>query len=132
MGGLNTYSGGTLVEAGTLLVNSPQALGTGNVTVNGGVLGADPQVINVRGNYSQGPGGTLLLNIAGKAAGQFDSLAVTGNASLNGTLRLVNKGYQPRNGDNLKLVTTGGVVSNRFAQFQNPFVGGPGFTPANR
>jgi hypothetical protein len=36
-----------------LLVNNAQALGTGNVIVNGGVLGADPQTINVLGNYRQ-------------------------------------------------------------------------------
>ncbi len=37
----NTYSGGTVVNAGTLLVNnaSGSGLGSGNVAVNGGVLG---------------------------------------------------------------------------------------------
>ena len=67
LSGRNTYSGGTIVEPGTLLVNNAQALGTGNVTVNGGVLGADPQPINVLGNYTQNAGGTLQLNIAGRA-----------------------------------------------------------------
>jgi hypothetical protein len=56
---------GTLVDLGTLLVNNAQALGTGNVTVNGGVLGADPQPINVLGNYTQNAGATLRLNISG-------------------------------------------------------------------
>jgi hypothetical protein len=69
----------------------------------------------------------LQLNIAGRGTGQFDTLNVTGNASLNGTLRLINQGYQPQNGDKLELVRTGGVVSGRFAQFQNPFLTGPGF-----
>src|SRR5208337_4622589 len=53
LGGANTYSGGTIVNNGTLLVNNSQALGLGNVVVNGGVLGADPQPINVKGNYTQ-------------------------------------------------------------------------------
>ena len=127
LSGRNTYSGGTIIELGTLLVNSPQALGTGDVLVNGGILGADPQPINVLGNYTQNAGGTLQLNIAGRAAGQFDVLNVTGNAGLNGTLRLLNLGYQPQNGDKLKLVTTGGAVTGRFATVQNPFTLASGF-----
>ena len=71
LSGKNTYSGGTIIDLGTLLVNNPQALGTGNVIVNGGVLGADPQPINVLGNYTQNAGGTLQLNIAGRAPGQY-------------------------------------------------------------
>ena len=98
LGGTNSYSGGTVINLGTLLVDNPQALGTGDVIVNGGVLGADPQPINVLGNYTQNAGGTLQLNIASRATGQFDVLNVAGNASLNGTLRLVNLGYQPQNG----------------------------------
>jgi fibronectin-binding autotransporter adhesin len=127
LSGRNTYSGGTIIDLGTLLVNNPQALGTGNVTINGGILGADPQPINVLGNYTQNAAGTLQLNVAGRAPGQFDVLNVAGNASLSGTLRLLNLGYQPQNGDKLRLVNTGGTVSGRFAQFQNPFTFGAGF-----
>jgi outer membrane autotransporter protein len=127
LSGRNTYSGGTIIDLGALLVNNSQALGTGNVTVNGGVLGADPQPINVLGNYTQNAGGTLQLNIAGRAPGQFDVLNVNGNAFLNGTLRLVNLGYQPQLGDSLRLINTGGVVTGRFAQFQNPFALTDGF-----
>jgi hypothetical protein len=42
-----------------------QALGLGDVVVNGGVLGAAPQTINVKGNYTQNAGGTLQLGIGG-------------------------------------------------------------------
>ena len=127
LSGKNTYSGGTIIDLGTLLVNNAQALGTGNVTVNGGVLGADPQPINVLGNYTQNACGTLQLNIAGRSAGQFDVLNVNGNAFLNGTLRLVNAGYRPQLGDSLRLINTGGVVIGRFATFQNPFALTDGF-----
>jgi autotransporter-associated beta strand protein len=131
LGGINTYSGGTIVNSGTLLVNSSQALGLGNVVVNGGVLGADPQPINVKGNYTQNAGGTLQLNVAGPASGQYDVLNVGGNASLNGTLRLQAIGYVPTAGDLLKLVSTGGVVSGRFAQFGNPFSTRPDLNTIN-
>jgi outer membrane autotransporter protein len=127
LSGANTYSGGTIIELGTLLVNNAQALGNGNVLVSGGVLGADPQPINVSGNYTQTAGGTLQLDIAGRATSQFDVLNVSGNAGLNGTLRLLNLGYQPQKGDKLQIVTTGGAVTGRFAQFQNPFTIGVGF-----
>jgi autotransporter-associated beta strand protein len=124
----NTYSGGTVIDRGTLLVDNAHALGTGNVTVNGGILAADPQPINVKGNYTQNAGGTLQLNVAGGNPGQYDTLNVGGSAALGGTLKLISLGFQPKAGDALTLVTSGGVVSGRFAQFINPFATGPGFT----
>ena len=102
-------------------MDNAQALGTGDVTVNGGILAADPQPINVKGNYTQNAGGTLQLNVAGANPGQYDSLNVGGNAALDGTLQLISLGFQPKAGDQLTLVTTGGVVSGRFSQFVNPF-----------
>ena len=39
--------------------------------------------------------------------------------------------FQPEAGNQLTLVTTGGVVSGRFAQFLNPFATGPGFNTVN-
>ena len=127
LSGINTYSGGTIVNAGTLTVNSAQALGLGAVEVNGGILRADPQPINVLGNYTQNAGGTLQLQVAGANPGQYDTLNVGGNAALGGTLQLLSLGFQPKAGNQLTLVTTGGVVSGRFAQFLNPFPTGPGF-----
>jgi fibronectin-binding autotransporter adhesin len=127
LAGSNIYSGGTVIELGTLLVDNAQALGTGDVLLNGGVLGADPQPINVLGNYTQNAGGTLQLSIAGRAAGQFDVLNVAGNAALNGTLQLLNLGYHPQGGDQLRLIKAGGAVLSRFSQFENPFLAGLGF-----
>jgi autotransporter-associated beta strand protein len=128
LSGTNTYSGGTVLNGGTLTVNSAQALGLGNVQVNGGVLRADPQPINVKGNYTQGAAGTLDLQVAGASAGQYDSLKVGGNASLGGTLQLLAlNGFKPKVGNQLTLVTTGGVISNQFAQFIDPFSIGSGY-----
>jgi autotransporter-associated beta strand protein len=130
LSGMNTYSGGTLIELGTLVVDNAQALGTGNVTVSGGILAADPQPINVKANYIQTAGGTLQLQVAGAAPGQYDTLNVGGNASLGGTLQLISLGFQPKAGNVLTLVSSGGMVSGRFAQFVDPFATGPGFTIA--
>jgi autotransporter-associated beta strand protein len=125
--GKNTFTGGTVLSAGTLTVNGPQALGLGDVVLNGGILNADPQPINVKGNYTQNAGATLQLQVAGANAGQYDTLNVGGNAALGGTLQLISLGFMPVAGNQLGLVTTGGAVSGRFAQFVDPFVVGPGF-----
>src|SRR5271165_4377070 len=122
----NTYSGGTVLNSGTLVVNNAQALGLGDVVVTGGVLRADPQAINVKGNYTQNAGGTLQLQVAGANPGQYDSLNVGGNAALGGTLQLISLGFLPKVGNQLTLVSTGGVVSGRFAEFVDPFPTGPG------
>jgi len=124
LAGTNSYSGGTVLNAGTLVVNGPQALGLGNVQVNAGILRADPQPINVAGNYTQ-TGGTLQLQIAG--AGQYDFLHVSGNANLGGTLQLISLGYQPKLGDQLTLVSATGSITGRFANWVNPFTIAPGF-----
>ncbi len=126
LSGSNSYSGGTVLNAGILVVNNAQALGLGNVTVNGGILKADPQPINVKGNYSQNAAGTLLLQVAGAGSGQYDFLNVSGNANLGGTLQLTNLGYKPKVGDQLTLVRTGGSISSRFANWINPFTTGSG------
>ena len=55
-------------------------------------------------------------------------LNVGGNASLGGTLQLLSPGFHPEAGNRLTLVSTGGVVTNRFAQFVDPFATGPGYT----
>jgi fibronectin-binding autotransporter adhesin len=124
----NTYSGGTVLDNGTLVIANASALGTGDMTVNGGVLTADPQPINVPGNYFQGPNGTLQLQIAGANPGQYDFLNVGGNATLGGTLKLVNLGFTPQAGESLTLVKTGGMITNAFANFIDPFTTRPGLS----
>jgi outer membrane autotransporter protein len=112
-------------------VNSVQALGVGDVVVNGGILTTDPQPINVLGNYTQNAGGTLQLQVAGANPGQYDTLHVTGNATLGGTLQLISSVFQPKAGEQLTLVTTGGAVAGRFAQFLDPYTPGTGFNTIN-
>jgi autotransporter-associated beta strand protein/YVTN family beta-propeller protein len=122
LSGTNTYTGGTIIDGGTLVVDGPQALGFGNVILNNGVLTADPQTINVNGNYTQNVGGTLLLAIGGTGTGQHDSLNVSGHATLGGTLQLVpTNGFVPKPGDKLSIVTAAGGISGEFANVLNGF-----------
>jgi YVTN family beta-propeller protein/autotransporter-associated beta strand protein len=126
LSGTNTYSGGTVLDAGTLVVASAEALGLGDV-VNGGVLRADPGPINVKGNYHQTAPGTLQLGIGGNAPGQYDFLNVTGHATLGGTLQLISLGgFQPKVGNKFTLVTAGGGLTGKFADVIDPLSAGPG------
>jgi autotransporter-associated beta strand protein len=106
--GANTYTGGTTVSGGTLIVgdaSTPGASISGNATVNpGGTLGGYGTILGslanngiarpggsigtltVNGNYTQGPGGTLTIELSPTAASQ---LRVGGAATLAGTLQLV-------------------------------------------
>ena len=130
LAGASTYRGGTNLDAGTLTVNSARALGAGNLTVNAGILRTQAQPINVTGNYVQ-TGGTLQLNVAGGSPGQYDTVSVGGNASLGGTLQLLSGGFVPKPGNLLTLITTGGAVSGKFAQFIDPFARSAGITTVN-
>jgi fibronectin-binding autotransporter adhesin len=111
--GVNTYTGGTTVSGGTLEVgdiNSPGASVAGGVTVaSGGTLAGHGTVegdvgntaggtvspggtigtLTVAGNYTQGSGSTLHIEVSPTAASKLD---VSGSASLAGTLQLV---YDP-------------------------------------
>jgi fibronectin-binding autotransporter adhesin len=73
-------TGGTLQGTGTL---------GGGLENSGGTVhpGHSPGILHVTGDYDQGAGGRLAIDVAGTAAGSGHSqLAVTGAASLAGTL----------------------------------------------
>ena len=87
----NTYSGGTTVNAGTLVVGNTNALGTGLLTMGGGVLTnaagtwTFTNAINLAGTATVGIKGTDLLTLGGIVTNS-GSLTKTGA----GTLTLAN------------------------------------------
>jgi outer membrane autotransporter protein len=100
LGGVNSYTGATSVDAGLLSVNgsitSQTTVGasgtlggsgtiTGNV-INGGIFAPGNSIgqLNITGNYTQNPGSTLEIEI--DDAGLSDVVAVDGDISLNGAL----------------------------------------------
>jgi uncharacterized repeat protein (TIGR01451 family) len=85
-------NGGTLNGAGTI---------TGNVNNSGGNVspGSSPGTIAITGNYTQGSAGSMLIELAGTSAGQFDRINVTGTVTLAGTLNVTLLSFTPANGN---------------------------------
>jgi autotransporter-associated beta strand protein len=141
LSGANTYTGGTTLQGGAIVVASDSALGTGDFLLTDGALaasipqglsvsrghrhralapGAGPfRDINVGGNYTQ-TGGELDLRIGGRAAGQFDRLVVLGRANLGGRLRVdAVDGFRPVGGDKFEVITAGSGVAGTFASLED-------------
>ena len=78
LSGSSSYTGGTRVTSGSLAVGNANALGTGSLAVNGGVLDLNGQSLSV-GTLSGSSGGVVTSAVAGAA-----SLAVnqTGNSGF--------------------------------------------------
>ncbi len=106
-------SGGTTVIPPGVVNGGTGAFG-GNVT-NSGTLspglstpGAPPDTLNVAGSFTQAPTGTLIIQLASPTS--FDRLAVTGPATLAGTLQVDTlNGYNPLGQSFTFLTATGGV-----------------------
>lgn len=133
--GISSYTGGTTVAAGTLMVGdsaNPTAAIIGDTTVDGGatlagfgtvgsianngvVLGGDPDgsigVLRATGNYEQGAGGTLLTHVTQPAASRVE---VAGTAKLGGqaAFSYAAGAYAP---GIYPILTSGGGVSGAFS-----------------
>jgi len=97
----NSYAAGTVLNEGTLVANTRNALSSGSVTLQGGILClGNTQALQV-GSYIQNQDAILVLRI--KSPTNYDQLVVNGSAYLGGTLLLVGK---PSNfGKQMPLIT---------------------------
>jgi hypothetical protein len=109
--GITTQNGGTLRVNGEMIQTGFNGFVPNGLTINGGTLegtgtvranvaniggtvgpGNSPGTLTVDGNYAQGPGGTLAMEIASLLS--FDVLDISGSATLDGILDLtVDAGY---------------------------------------
>jgi autotransporter-associated beta strand protein len=112
LAGSNSYSGGTVLTAGTLAADSVSAFGSGDLFMKGGVLEcAAPGQVSVGGAYTQ-TAGTLKLVMSSASNG---SLKVSGNAVIaGGDLAVSFSGYTPAVGSTLTVLTAG-ARSGKFA-----------------
>ncbi|HEV3310920.1 MAG TPA: putative Ig domain-containing protein [Chloroflexota bacterium] len=138
---LNTYTGGTTVDPGTLggggkigalLVDSGATLAPGSTTT---------QILKT-GNVAFSAGSTFTVTLNGTAAGTgYDQLSVTGTVNLAGATLNVNLGFTPALGSAFTLIQNDGIdaVVGTFAglpqgativqngmTFQISYVGGTG------
>jgi fibronectin-binding autotransporter adhesin len=118
----NTYSGGTVLESGTIAIGHASALGNGTLTINGGRIGSiisNPNVTNavvVGGDFSlNGLGQAIQLSGAMDLGGATRTITVDGNtANLRGVI------------SNGGLVKSG--AANMFLYANNTYTGGTTIT----
>ena len=89
--GTTSLQGGTLAATGVKDLQGGVLSGNGTVSgdlTNEAMLspGDSPGSITITGNYTQTSAGTLVIELGGASPGQFDTLQVSGNAALDGTL----------------------------------------------
>ena len=99
-------NGGVLSGIGTVQAAGSPSLSNG-ATVSPGIAGVG--TLSVTGSYTQTSLGTLAVDDNGTGAGQADVLAVSGVATLGGTLGITT-GYTPVLGDASKIVTAGSTA----------------------
>ena len=132
----NTYSGGTLVSAGTLRYDGTLAAGPGAVTVAGGTLAGNgalnvPVQIDVGGTLAPGASiGILTINsalvLAGTTAMEINKATLTNDlirglssVTNGGTLQVTNLGGVLNSGDSFKLFDAASYGGS-FASLQLP------------
>ncbi len=118
--GLNAFYnyGGGRVESSAIL-----NLGAGNRFINAGVLAPGGQSAIQRtlltGNFLQTSTGVLQIKLG--SGGVSDQLAVSGTATINGTLSVSTfNGFVPAKGDQFTFLTAGQGLTGEFASLDGP------------
>lgn len=121
--GSNSYSGGTVLEAGTLEATSASAFGSGDVYQSGGVLRVNvAKTLNLAARYTQ-TSGTLQLVLGSASLGQ---LTVASDVTLGGALTVsFANGYTPAVGTLLNVISGSAI----HGQFSSVSVNGRKVTP---
>ncbi len=114
------------------LTNTSDGEVTGEGTVTTASLGNDGTVspgsgagtLSVTGDFDQGSGGSLAIELGGTLAGEYDVLAVSGTATLDGAIDVsLIGGFFPTDGD-MFTVATYGSASGTFSDTASLDLGG--------
>jgi autotransporter-associated beta strand protein len=117
---VNTYTGGTTISSGTLWAKNSQALGTGNVLVNGGTLLTTSSQESIMGNQTLSIGGNLDWTSGKIAFYDTGTSPLSGNLTINvggnftvspGNKTFDFSGVEALNSGNYTLVSTVGLVN---------------------
>ena len=118
-----------LIVTGSAVVNSGgrvEGIGTFTgarfVNPSGFVsAGLSPGTLTINGDFEQGEGGTLIIEVAGLEPGKFDVLKVSGAVTLDGTLEVrFLDGFLPKEGDTFEFVQADGGLIGQFATVTLP------------
>ena len=121
-GTFTQISGQTQLNGGSLITSQPLNIQggslTGNGTINGEVKIASPTgtglvspglsagSLNITGNYTQGSGGDLKIEIGGNTTDKYDNLTIGGIASFAGSLTVeLIDGFTPAAGNSFTIMT---------------------------
>ena len=110
-----TGAGGYSQTAGTTQGTGTIKALAGGVTINGGTIipgtPGTPGTLTINGSYTQGPGGTLIVDLLNP--GQFSVLALNGSAALDGTVDFTAiGGFTPATGEDFTFLTFGSSSGN--------------------
>jgi hypothetical protein len=111
--GLTIAQGSTLAGIGTVVGS---VTNSGNIDL--GQFGAPLGLLTVSGDYTQTGTGSLKLRLLQAQNHQYDSLAITGTATLAGTLTVVDlPGFNPAPGDIFTILT----YAQEVGDFNQPY-----------
>ena len=132
--GSTTMSGGNLTSSQTIDIQGGVLGGSGLITgsiSNAGEVspGSSAGNLDIVGNYTQTPDGTLNIEVGGPIPGtDFDQLDVTGTVNLNGTLNVsLIGGYTPMTSDSYVIIPNPSSVNGSFATENFPSTSGRDF-----
>jgi fibronectin-binding autotransporter adhesin len=117
-GTLNVLNGGvvqaTAVHIGTTGTVTGNGTIDGTVTNDGTIMpGTSPGTLNITGDLVLSGDSILIMEIAGTAPGQFDVIAIGGQLTADGKLRVVRGGtFTPTVGDSFDILTFAGRSGN--------------------
>jgi hypothetical protein len=139
-------SGGSLdLSGGTLAAGTLDASAGGSFTFTGGDLslvrclgdltnagdtlrpGASPGLLEVFGDYAQGPDAWLEIELGGLVRGtEYDALDIEGEMLLDGGLRVIlTDGFMPTAGNTFQVFGAQGGMSGEFASIELPDLDNP-------
>ena len=113
MGNINFSNDPGAIIKGTDSIDVPNSFINNGITEPGSGIGK----LSYIGNYVSSTTSVLDIELGGLTAGtEYDQLNVTGNATLNGSLKVrVANGFTPNEGDSFIILNTSGTVSSDFS-----------------
>lgn len=117
---LANAAGATIGGAGTLDLGGATLTNDGALRP-GRIGGLITGTLTILGNLTQGPAGLIDLQLAGNGPGQFDSVDVSGTATLAGTLAVSTAGGYTATEGNIFTVLNAGAVAGSFGTIDKTF-----------